>query len=1252
MNRHEMGLARRLSFPGSGYRWLVAVLLITLGQAAQSQIEHDLPLVMSASNLRQQGFVRIINRSNLAGSVSIEAIDDTGRRFGPIYLSLDAEQAVQFNSRDLERGNSGVGLSGGVGDGSGNWRLELQSTLDIEPLAYIRTRGGFLTSMHEVAREVAPMRYRVPIFNPGSNRSLASWLRLINPGASSASIVISGLDARGNAAPEGDVSLTLRAGSAREITSQQLENGASGLSGRLGQGTGKWQLSVSSDSPIQAMGLMETRSGHLTNLSRGVAPGQRTIPLVLPASDLGREGFVRIINRSNRAGSVSIEAIDDDGRRFEPVILSLGPKRAVQFNSRDLEQGNSGIGLSRGVGDGTGNWRLELETTLDIEPLAYIRTSDGFLTSMHEVAAAEGTSMRYRVPIFNPGSNRSLVSWLRLINPGEHAADITIDARDARGDAPPRGPVRLTLSAGAARTLSAQQLEEGAPGLSGRFGRGTGKWQLFVSARTPILAMGLMETRSRHLTNLSGTSMEPEYPGSAPVAHDVSLSSDATTPYIEAQLIGSDPDGDTLMYVRDGPSTGPGYRDAFILPDSGRLFAELEPAGRSRVEIPYVVTDGTRFSEPARVIVTIEETSSEELGDVPEDPLDYGDLLLDYFDTSRIPRSVDLSGSFPVPGSQGGQGSCVGWATAYALKSYQERVEEGWAFTPSTTFSPAWIYNQVKAPGPCDNPDDPYDCGSRITDALDLIISKGAATLSTMPYNDQDYRTRPSSRAEQEAARFKALAKRRVASIAHLKGALANRHPVVIGMPVYRSFYRLSGPGAVYNDLRGSISGYHAVTLVGYDDDRFGGAFKVINSWGTGWGDRGYFWLPYSTYSDSRFDVYAYLLVDGPNDDDGQPPPPTPPPCGRGDNRPNLVAKSWTTRHSERPGGSGTWTYEVQNTGSATAPAGVDVNLILSTDRRADASDYWVAFEEIPFDLRPGWSAVRDEDNPLSFRFPETIPAGTYHMAMWVDDVQEVRECDETDNIAYGRDLVRFRFTLPDIAVESWWAQWGRYTGIGELRYQVTNLGTATVTNTRWDINLVLHTRINPADPQGRGYYLFFEDATHRLAPGGRIYRDSGNPASFNIFRSQFGNSVASGTYYMSLWVDDLDQVRESNEWNNVSVGRNLVTIRRSAQEGRKQSEGVDEAAAGNAPKDAVWHSTFNGKVLPGQLTRKVKIVDHDDGSRQLIFLDEEPRSLPPPSATVGKPKSGEQEAHTPYEKTNQSDDIIVFPRVNVVKMP
>ena len=336
--------------------------------------------------------MRIINRSPQAGTVSIEAIDDSDRSVGPVDLSPDAMKAVQFNSRDLGRGNSGIGLPAGVGDGSHDWRLRLSSALDIEPLAYIRTTDGFLTNVHDVASEESPLRYRVSIFSPGSNRSLVSRPRLINPGSQGVQVTISGRDANGDPAPEGEVRLTLAGGAARTLSARQLEEGDAALSGRLGDGAGKWQLIVTSDAPIQVMGLMETRSGHLTNLSpRGAASGQRTIPLVLPDAVSNRQGFGRIVNRFGSVGSVRIEAIDDTGRVFGPVNLALDALQSVQFNSRDLERGNPAVGLSGGVGNG--NWRLNLETTLDIKPLAYVRTSDGFLTGMQDVAASEGLSM-------------------------------------------------------------------------------------------------------------------------------------------------------------------------------------------------------------------------------------------------------------------------------------------------------------------------------------------------------------------------------------------------------------------------------------------------------------------------------------------------------------------------------------------------------------------------------------------------------------------------------------------------------------------------------------------------------------------------------------------------------------------------------------------------------------------------------------------------------------------------------------------
>ena len=116
---------------------------------------------------------------------------------------------------------------------------------------------------------------------------------------------------------------------------------------------------------------------------------------------------MRIINNSERAGDVSIEAIDDEGQTYRTITLSLEAKGAAHFNSADLENGNPEKGLSEGVGTGSGNWRLVLTTDLDLEPLAYIRTTDGFVTDMHEVAAeTEDGSNRYHVPFFNPGYER------------------------------------------------------------------------------------------------------------------------------------------------------------------------------------------------------------------------------------------------------------------------------------------------------------------------------------------------------------------------------------------------------------------------------------------------------------------------------------------------------------------------------------------------------------------------------------------------------------------------------------------------------------------------------------------------------------------------------------------------------------------------------------------------------------------------------------------------------------------------------
>lgn len=156
-----------------------------------------------------------------------------------------------------------------------------------------------------------------------------------------------------------------------------------------------------------------------------------------------------------------------------------------------------------------------------------------------------------------------------------------------------------------------------------------------------------------------------------------------------------------------------------------------------------------------------------------------------------VPRAVDLSANFPIPGDQGQQGSCVGWATAYALESFQERIEIGWSLnTTDHLFSPAWIYNQINGG---------RDAGSLISDALDLVVANGCATWSSMPYRDDDFLRSPTAAARAEAANFRGRRWYLLDRVSAIKAARINRLPVVLGIRVYPSFFALRGLNSVYN---------------------------------------------------------------------------------------------------------------------------------------------------------------------------------------------------------------------------------------------------------------------------------------------------------------------------------------------------------------------------------------------------------------------------------------------------------------------
>ena len=251
----------------------------TLPPATSASI--TVPLFTQSTATGSVSYLRIINHSTEAGAVSIVAYDDAGSSYGPATLEIDAGEAVHFNAGDLEAGNADKSLGDkdkalgdGIGTGTGAWRLELTSTLDIEVLSYSRTEGGVVSGMQDVVARTGS-GYRVWLFNPGSTVGQVSRLRLVNRGAEAVAATIEGVDDAGESGV-GAVRLSVPARGSRMVTAAELESGdGEGLSGALGDGSGKWRLLVTADGPIEVMNLLaSTVSGEMTNLSSGAVAAE------------------------------------------------------------------------------------------------------------------------------------------------------------------------------------------------------------------------------------------------------------------------------------------------------------------------------------------------------------------------------------------------------------------------------------------------------------------------------------------------------------------------------------------------------------------------------------------------------------------------------------------------------------------------------------------------------------------------------------------------------------------------------------------------------------------------------------------------------------------------------------------------------------------------------------------------------------------------------------------------------------------
>ena len=225
---------------------------------------------------------------------------------------------------------------------------------------------------------------------------------------------------------------------------------------------------------------------------------------------------------------------------------------------------------------------------------------------------------------------------------------------------------------------------------------------------------------------------------------------------------------------------------------------------------------------------------------------------------TALPAAIDLRPQCPKEVYDQGQlGSCTGNAIAGAIEFDEIKQKAADIFTPSRLFI---YYNERVIEGTVNS-----DSGAQIRDGIKTVAKQGACHEQIWPYDITKFRAKPSKAAYTDGAKHTAVQYQRlIQSLTEMKGCLAAGYPFVFGFTVYESFESatVAKTGIVpYPSSGEKVLGGHAVLAVGYDDASQ--RFIVRNSWGAGWGMKGYFTIPYSYLTNNNLadDFWTIRMV-------------------------------------------------------------------------------------------------------------------------------------------------------------------------------------------------------------------------------------------------------------------------------------------------------------------------------------------------------------------------------------------------------